>query len=553
MKWQTGSKMIRKSFASSLVCRFFELTKSLRTGQNALMTNNVGNFMKLRLLTCLFLVGLSACSSLSRQSDSLILATTDDEIEKQVSPPPSPTGLHQPGDKGGKVEIMGVLVDPARFDIPFRANNQVERWIEYFTDRGRKHFEVYLKRSQYFIPYLQEILKANQMPADLVYLAMIESGFNNHAKSKAKAVGTWQFIRGTALRYGLSVNWWVDERRDIRKSTVAAIGYLKDLYNIFGAWELAAASYNAGEAKVARAIERFVTRDFWALSRTRYLSAETRNYVPKMIAAAVIGKYRKEFGFPEHYDDPLPEVEEEMPIPLPNVLAENEDEEPENMTPENGTAPLADNSDVEEAKTNDEEDENRIDPSATQTFMQEITKNKGALTPHVNRKGELDASHLVEIEVTSPADLLSVAKAAGISYDRIKNLNPEVLRWCTPPSAENYKLKIPVSNRERFLVTYNHPSFERDIKFRLHRAQPGDTLNKIARRYGVNVDSIRDLNRFGKDQPLPRGVDVKLPMPSDPNRSVAALDLKDYETPRKSKRGRGKVSSQSRKSARSVQ
>ena len=127
---------------------------------------------------------------------------------------------------------------------------------------------------------------------------MIESGFNNFARSHAKAVGPWQFISATGKRYGLMVNWWVDERRDIRKSTLAAVGYLRDLYNMYGSWELAAASYNAGEGKIARAIQRYGTKDFWAIAKQRFLRPETRDYVPKIIAAAILAKNRAQFGFP---------------------------------------------------------------------------------------------------------------------------------------------------------------------------------------------------------------------------------------------------------------
>src|SRR6185312_16022487 len=166
------------------------------------------------------------------------------------------------------------------------------------------HFEKYLERSEFFIPYIQPLLKQNGMPEDLVYLAMIESGFNNFARSRARAVGPWQFMSATGKRYGLAVNWWVDERRDIRKSTLAAVEYLRDLYTIFQSWELAAAAYNAGEAKVARAVRRFGSKDFWVISRYRFLRPETRDYVPKMIAAAIIEKNREQFGFPASYRRP---------------------------------------------------------------------------------------------------------------------------------------------------------------------------------------------------------------------------------------------------------
>ena len=221
-------------------------------------------------------------------------------------------GDEEPGDEGsrdgvsgkssisssGEMTVLGVKLQNTDFDYPVSLNSRVEFWVTYFTGRGRPHFEKYLERSEFFIPYIRPILKQAGLPEDLVYLAMIESGFNNHAKSHAKAVGPWQFISATGKRYGLMVNWWVDERRDTRKSTLAAVEYLRELYSMFQSWELAAAAYNAGESKIARGIRRYGTRDFWALTRHRFLRQETRDYVPKIIAAAIVSKNRTQFGFP---------------------------------------------------------------------------------------------------------------------------------------------------------------------------------------------------------------------------------------------------------------
>src|SRR5690606_7487674 len=112
-----------------------------------------------------------------------------------------------------------------------------------------------------------------------------------------RAVGPWQFIESTGKRYGLDVNWWVDERKDIEKSTLAAAQYLKELYGYFGSWELAAAAYNAGETKIRKAIRRYRTKDFWIISKQRFLRPETRNYVPKLMAAAILAKNYQQFGF----------------------------------------------------------------------------------------------------------------------------------------------------------------------------------------------------------------------------------------------------------------
>lgn len=190
-------------------------------------------------------------------------------------------------------------LDNYYFDIPVVYNDATKKWINYFTGRGRELFRRYSERAGRYAPVMAKILDDNKMPKDLIYLAMAESGFQNHAKSWAKAVGPWQFMPYTGKRYGLRIDWFIDERRDPIKATQAAANYLKKLYNQFGSWELACASYNAGEGKIGRAIRRYGTKNFWKLRRGRYLKSETKNYVPKIMALAIIGKNLKAFGFEE--------------------------------------------------------------------------------------------------------------------------------------------------------------------------------------------------------------------------------------------------------------
>jgi membrane-bound lytic murein transglycosylase D len=192
------------------------------------------------------------------------------------------------------------------FDIPIVINARVDQFIQIFQTTFRDKFVTWLARSEKYIPCMRNLLKEHGLPEDLVYIALIESGFDPYAYSRSKASGPWQFVFWTGKRYGLRVNWWVDERRDPEKSTIAAAKYLKDLYERFASWHLAAAGYNAGEHKIVTAVRRYRTEDFWKLTKYRYLKPETKNYVPQMIAAALIAKDPEKYGFTDvEYQEPL--------------------------------------------------------------------------------------------------------------------------------------------------------------------------------------------------------------------------------------------------------
>jgi soluble lytic murein transglycosylase-like protein len=200
------------------------------------------------------------------------------------------------GDPGLEEELRQ-LDQQVKFDVPIQVNRQVKAYLVYFSTERKKIFQLYLARSSRYLPMVRQIFQQYGLPEDLAYLAMIESGFNPNACSHAGAVGMWQFIKGTGLRYGLVINGEVDERRDPEKSTRAAARYLQDLYKQFGSWYLAAASYNCGEKRVDRELTKGNHRNFWELSANRCLPNETQNYVPQMIAAAIIAKNPEKFGF----------------------------------------------------------------------------------------------------------------------------------------------------------------------------------------------------------------------------------------------------------------
>lgn len=183
------------------------------------------------------------------------------------------------------------------FDLPLTYNKKVSYWLGYYQVKGKSWFSDWLERSTRYMPMIKKELQDVNLPQDLAYIVMIESGFEQNAKSHAEAVGPWQFIQSTGRRYGLQVNWWLDERRDLKKATLAAVRYIRDLYSEFGSWYLVAASYNMGENGLRRQIQKHGSRDFWTLSRVGALPIETMDYVPKILAAMMISKSPGVYGF----------------------------------------------------------------------------------------------------------------------------------------------------------------------------------------------------------------------------------------------------------------
>jgi len=206
----------------------------------------------------------------------------------------------------------GVEKLKAEYDIPIDVNGAVEAYVRFFQEEpARKHFVKWLGRLSRYQDRYRAIMRENGLPEDTLFLAMIESGFANLAYSRARAVGPWQFIAGTGKRMGLHQDFWVDERRDPEKAARAAAAYLKELHDQFGDWRLAWAGYNAGGGKIDKA-QKKGQADFWAMAQGKVLKRETKGYVPKLMAAAIISKHTDAFGFKKDEIEPeaWPDFEE---------------------------------------------------------------------------------------------------------------------------------------------------------------------------------------------------------------------------------------------------
>jgi len=210
---------------------------------------------------------------------------------------------------GSRVSYAAVMAQA----YPVALNPQVQFFLDRFTGNRRDAMTLWVSRSGRYLAMAREVFRSRGLPEDLVFTAMIESGFKPDAVSRVGAKGMWQFMAATARRYGLRVDRWVDERLDPEKSTVAAAAYLHDLYEMFGSWPLAQAAYNAGEVKVARAIQKTGSRDFWTLAQSRHLRRETKDFVPQIHAATMIGRDPDRYGF--DFDDLDPVAVDTITVP----------------------------------------------------------------------------------------------------------------------------------------------------------------------------------------------------------------------------------------------
>jgi membrane-bound lytic murein transglycosylase D len=301
----------------------------------------------------------------------------------------------------------------------------IERNVTLYKDRIKERFSIWLERSARYIEIMKDVLREKGMPEDLVFLPFVESGFNNNAYSSARAAGPWQFIESTGKRYGLIIDWWRDERKDPVKSTEAAAGYLKDLYKMFGSWKLALAAYNAGEGRIQKALKRSGAEDYWALLGTKQIKPETKEYVPRYIAAAMIANTPEDFGF--------------------------------------------------------------INLAYHQPLQYDV------------------------VNISSPMDISAIAKCAETTIEKIREFNPELRRWSTPPDADSYALRLPKDSAAIFMENLNNMPENERFTVDIYKAKKGDNLKTIAKRSGVPVSAILAMNSMSGIESIKAGHELKVP------------------------------------------
>ncbi len=380
---------------------------------------------------------------------------------------------------------IGLIRDPdASSVLPLEINDRVESWVNYFQNVIPERFGLYLERKGRWESMIRRKLREADMPQDLIYLALIESGMNPYAYSRAAAVGMWQFISSTGRMYDLEISFWMDERRDPEKATDAALRYLTDLYNQFGSWYLAAAAYNGGPGRVSRGLRQVDGGTFWDLADARLLRRETRDYVPKLIAAAIIGHDPERYGF-GHIVEEMPDRVEFVTIPDAtsfDVLAEIAGTEEETIRQLNPEFP-------QRVTPPNREVTIRIPVNAADGFEDRYAAipmdERVTWTYHVVARGQTLGWIGGQYGVT-----VSALRAAN------NNVNPRRLRIgqrLVIPSPARVASAGSRSTRGNSVGSTTLESAQGPVTVVVQR---GDSLWSIARRFSVSTSQIMEWNRL---------------------------------------------------------
>jgi membrane-bound lytic murein transglycosylase D len=381
------------------------------------------------------------------------------------------------------------LAEAVTWDIDvetYNSHHRVQWYLDFFQGKGRERMGIWLNRMQRYEPMIRERLAREGMPGDLVYLALIESGFSNTASSRAKAVGMWQFMKGTAKYYDLRVDSWVDDRRDPLKATDAAVRHLRDLNERFGSLYLAAAAYNAGSGRVSRSLRKLrsgpddnADAAFFRLYDTRLLHRETKDYVPKLIAAALIAKEPARYGFTVTPAEPL--VYDSIVVPT--------------MTGLDVIARLADTT-VAAIRELNPQFLRLATPPATASVVR-LPSGRGPTT--VAAYAELPPERrvtFVEHYVQRGETMGGIARKYRVSATLLQEANPRV----SPRRLRiGQRLVVPtggaISSTVARRMSDPKPAAGTNTSG-YHRVKWGETLSEIADEYGVSQHDLKTWNKL---------------------------------------------------------
>ncbi len=379
------------------------------------------------------------------------------------------------------------------YDMPIVSNRIVESFIQVFSTDKAHIIGAALERSTGYLPMMRRIFKEEGVPLDLCYLPLIESAYKNQARSRAAAVGLWQFIASTGRIYNLRINWWLDERMEPEAATRSAARMLRELYGEFDDWYLALCAYNAGPGRVRRAIRRGGTRDFWQLARRRLLPRETIGYVPAFIAGVTIAKNPEKYGYAGiDYQAPrdLTAITVDEGFEL-KVLAEHLDLDPKTL--------IADNQHMVRGVT----------PDGTASRLYVPTAMRETATAMIKTLPEAERMSWRRYVLKRGDTLGKLAQQFGTSVKALQTLNninnPRALRV-------GQTLMIPKGGRGVYpLLKRNGGTVDRLPQQTLtYEVKKGDTLYLISKRFQTTIPSLTEQNKIEDPLNLTPGISLKI-------------------------------------------
>jgi len=414
---------------------------------------------------------------------------------------------------------------PVTYDLPVVMNDRVKRSIVYYQTVGRDVFEKFLRRSKRYAGMMKEILKEYGLPQDLIYLSMVESGYNPHAYSWARAMGLWQFISSTGRLYKLDRSWWIDERKDPVKSTHAACRFLRDLYNQFGSWELAMAAYNGGPGRVSRTIKKQKTIDFWKLR----LKRQTMDYVPLIMAAAIISKNPVKYGFHvTDFEDEIvwDEVEINKCLEL-NVVAK-----------ELGCS-------VKELQEINPELLRRYTPPNNKKYTLKIPRGtREKFWAAYEGMPSPKETSWVKHKIRRGETVSTIAARYGVSQYAIFEAN-NLNRRSKIYAGKTLIVPVPL-DRDYSDGSQRIKYTDYEAKNSIYEVRSGDTMWDIARAFGTTVDELRRANYIGRSSRIYVGQKLKIPSSARMlrDKNVVTKSTQSYaSSPPKSSSGGGQSAS----------